>query len=165
MQPPLDQIALPPLLERLRRRANRLCADKAAAEDLTQETLLRLMETMARSPLRTPERYAMIILHNLARARWRSAVGLEELAEDSAITQPVADARLNLGALHRAIAALPSDQAAVMTLVLAGTASPRTIAKTLGIPTGTAMSRLARARATLRSAIGLGTHERISELL
>ncbi len=165
MQQPLDNTTIAALLVRLRRRANRLCADGTAAEDLTQETILRLMETMTRRHLRAPEHYAMIILHNLVRARWRTAVGFEELAEDSATTLPVADAWLNLGALHHAIAALQSDQAAVMKLVLAGTTSPQDIAKTLGIPLGTAMSRLARARAALRAAIGLGTHECIAELL
>ncbi len=165
MHPPFDNVTLATLFVRLRRRANRLCADRSTAEDLTQETLLRLMETMARRRLHTPEHYAMIILHNLARARWRTAVGFDELAEDSATTLPVADARLNLGALRNAIAALPPDQAAVMNLVLAGTASPQAIAKMLDIPTGTAMSRLARARSTLRSVIGLGSHDRIAELL
>jgi len=140
---------------RLRRRARRLGNQPCDAEDMAQETLLRLMQRMAKSPVDTPEPYAMIILHNIARAQWRARVELTELEEDSARTLPAGDSRLALELLRRAIAALPPDQAQVMQLVLQGEVSPRSIAAQLQLPVGTVMSRLARARVTLRHGIGL----------
>lgn len=165
MQITRKEIDIAALLTRLKHRGRRLGADAATAEDLAQEAALRLIETMAQKTLVSPERYAMIILHNLARARWRNATGYAELCDDSATTLPVADARLNIDALTRAIAALPPDQAAVIRLVLGGSDSPHDIAEILGIPPGTAMSRLARARSSLRLSMGLGKREKIRALL
>ncbi len=140
---------------KLRRRARRLGHQPCDAEDMAQEALLRLMQRMARSPVQTPEHYAMIILQNIARARWRARVELTELEEDTASILPAGDSRLALEALRHAIAALPPDQAQIMQLVLEGEFSPRTIAAQLHLPVGTVMSRLARARVTLRQQIGL----------
>ena len=153
------------LVTRLRRRAQRLGLQPCDAEDMAQEALLRLMQRMARSGVDAPENYAMIILHNLARARWRAQVETTELEENSATSQPLGDSRLMLDALCRAITALPPDQACVMELVLQGEPSPRVIATRLDVPVGTVMSRLARARVTLRRQIGLETGMPVAELL
>ena len=160
-----DTLDMAALSTRLRRRALRLGATHGDAQDLAQETLLRLMQRMARAPLEAPDHYAMVILHNLMRARWRLAVDLAPLEEDTATTAPVADGRLAVHALTRDIAALPPDQARIMQMVLEGEASPAAIAATLGLPLGTVMSRMARARAKLRVQIGLEAHTPVSELL
>lgn len=140
---------------KLHRRARRLGHQPCDAEDMAQEALLRLMQRMTRSPVQTPEHYAMIILQNIARARWRARVELTELEEYTASTPPAGDSRLALEALRRAIACLPDDQAQIMQIVLQGEFSPRIIALQLNLPVGTVMSRLARARVTLRQQIGL----------
>ncbi len=153
------------LAHRLRRRAQRLGAQPSDAEDMAQETLLRLMQRMARKDVDAPEHYAMIILQNLIRAGWRTRVELIELEEDSASTLPVGDSRLAVADLRAAIAVLPPEQAQVMALVLQGEFSPRAIAKQLDLPVGTVMSRLARARAKLRVQIGLDAGMPVAELL
>jgi len=153
------------LMPRLRARARRLSRQPVDAEDMAQETVLRLLQRMRRSPVHQPEHYAMTVLHNVARARWRMPDDTVVLEDDSARTAPVADARLALDTLHRAIAALPPAQAQVMALLLEGEQSPRAIAARLGVPTGTVMSRLARARAQLRRDLGLAQGAPVSELL
>ena len=160
-----DTAELAVLSARLRRRARRLGAMPCDAEDMVQETLLRLMQRMANMPVARPTHYAMIILHNIARRRWRRAQDHIELAEDNATTLPDADGRLAVAQLQRAIAALPIDQAQVMSLVMQGELSPKDIAARLDLPVGTVMSRLARARATLRDTIGLEAGAPVAELL
>lgn len=160
-----DATDLTALAQRLRRRALRLGVQPSDAEDMAQETLLRLMQRMARQNVEAPEHYAMIILQNLIRAGWRARVDMAELEEDSASTLPVGDSRLAVAELRAAIAALPPEQAQVMALVLQGEFSPQAIAAQLELPVGTVMSRLARARARLRVQIGLEAGSPVAELL
>ena len=83
------------LMPRLRKRARRLSRTPEEAEDLAQETALRLWQGMERARnIENPEHYAMITLHNLARQRWRTRRPTEELAEDMAQQPPAAPARL-----------------------------------------------------------------------
>ena len=150
---------------RLRRRALRLGAPRGDAEDLAQETVLRLMQRMARREVEAPEHYAMTILQNLSRARWRNKTQMEELEDFHISIDPVAESRLALADLQRAITALPPDQAQVMHMILQGESSPNAIAKQLDLPLGTVMSRLARARVKLRAYIGLNADTPVAELL
>ena len=53
--------------------------------------------------------------------------------------------------LDRAIARLPAEQRAVLLLVTLEEMSYEEVARTLGIPIGTVMSRLSRAREKLRA--------------
>ncbi|MGJ8625341.1 MAG: RNA polymerase sigma factor [Sulfitobacter sp.] len=155
-----------PILPRLRARARRLCRTDEEAEDLAQETALRLWQALrGDSTIQEPDRYAMITLHNLARSQWRARRDTEELADDMAQTAPAAPARLACAELRAAIARLPADQAALMELVLAGESSPNVLAARGGVPVGTVMSRLARARAKLRVDMGLEGQASVMELL
>lgn len=153
------------LTKRLRRRARRLGASEADADDMVQETLLRLLQRQVRGRVANPNHYALIILHNIARARWRSRTATEELEDTSATTQPVAESRLAVEALRDAIATLPADQAQVMALIMDGEQSPKSIAALLCLPEGTVMSRLARARVRLRARMGLDADTPVTELL
>ena len=71
---------------------------------------------------------------------------MPELAQRG--TQPDA---LLVRDLDRAIARLPADQRAVLLLVTLEELSYEEVARTLGIPIGTVMSRLSRAREKLRA--------------
>jgi RNA polymerase sigma-70 factor (ECF subfamily) len=153
------------LTRRLHARARRMGMQPCDADDLVQETLLRFVQRARSVEVQTPDRYALTILHNLARAQWRARVDLEELDTDSASIAPVCDGRLALGALQSAIAALPPEQTQVMDFVLRGETSPRVIAVALGLPVGTVMSRLARARVKLRAQIGLKAGMPVTDLL
>ena len=144
------------LMPRLRARARRLTRTAEEAEDIAQEVALKLWQMLSEDhDIRAPDRYAMIMLHNLARHRWRAARRTEELTEEMAVTEPAAPARLACAELRRAIACLPREQRALMHLVMAGETSPQALATRLGLPTGTVMSRLARARARLRKVMAL----------
>ena len=154
------------LLPRLRARARRLCRTQDEAEDLAQETALRLWQAWhCKAHVKSPEKYAMITLHNLARSRWRSRHDTEELADDMAQTVPAAPARIACAELRAAIARLPEGQSQLMAQVLAGESSPQILAALHGVPVGTIMSRLARARAKLRVDMGLDAKASVVELL
>lgn len=152
------------LLPRLRKRARRLCSSADEAEDLAQETVLRLLQVMSKpQEIAEPAHYAMIMLHNLARQKWRDRLPTEELSDEMATAEPAAPARIACAEARAAIARLPAEQAQVMAQLLAGESSPQAIATRMGVPLGTVMSRLARARVRLRKEMALDGS--VSELL
>ena len=102
------------LSRKLRRRARRLGMGPEDGEDIVQETLLRLMQSDAQAP----ERYAMVILRNLARARWRAQIDTEPFEDDTAAVASAAEVHLTCEELRRAIGNLPEDQARILSLVL-----------------------------------------------
>tara|TARA_R110002049_G_scaffold23545_3_gene83399 strand:- start:124763 stop:125257 length:495 start_codon:yes stop_codon:yes gene_type:complete len=154
------------LLPRLTRRARRLCRTADDADDLAQEVAVRLLQVLrGKTRIDTPDRYAMIMLHNLARQRWRQRREMVELSDDMALTDPEAPARLACRELRAAITRLPDDQALLMTLVQGGETSPQVLAAQTGVPLGTVMSRLSRARARLRADLGLDADSSVAEML
>ena len=142
---------LPDLMPVLQRRARRLAANPSDAEDLAQEALMRVVKKLNDGhAIDDLPAYAMRTLHNQARMLWRRARAPEELGEDDASIPPVAMARLECADTLAAIEQLPEPQCALMHMVSEGETSPATLAKRTGLPLGTVMSRLARARARLR---------------
>ena len=154
------------LMPRLMRRARRLCGSRDAAEDLVQETVLKLLQRRLQgAPIAAPESYAMIVLHNLARQGWRDRHPTEEVAEDMASTAPCGPGKLACAELSAAIDRLPEAQARLMRLVAGGETSPARLAAITGVPVGTVMSRLARARVQLRVDMDLECGAPVAELL
>lgn len=144
---------LVPLIPILTRRARRLTRSQSEAEDLVQDTLLSLCQRLEDGgTIDDLPSYAMRTLSNRARRAWRNTE-TDTLEDDHALTQPDALIRLDCADTLAAIARLPSPQRQLMDLVVAGETSPRTIARITGLPLGTVMSRLARARAKLRLAL------------
>lgn len=145
---------LVPLIPMLTRRARRLTRSRSEAEDLVQDTLLSLCQRLKDGgDIDDLPAYAMRTLSNRARRVWR-ADSTDELEDDHALTEPDALIRLDCADTLAAIAALPPPQRALMDLVVAGETSPRALATATGLPLGTVMSRLARARARLRLTLG-----------
>lgn len=144
------------LIPKLRRRAGRLVPDRGDAEDLVQEAVLRLWQRLdTGADVQAPDRYAMIMLHNLVRQRWRRLRPMEELSDEMGHTVPLAPARIACSEICAAIDRLSPDQRVLMRLVVEGETSPQVLAGKLGLPKGTVMSRLGRARRALRDEIGL----------
>lgn len=154
------------LLPRLRSRARRLCRSQEEAEDLAQETVLRLLQALRKGArIEAQQSYAMIVLHNLARQRWRDRHPTEELEDDMISTPPRGPGKIACGEVHCAIDRLPDDQASLMRMVASGETSPARLAHLTNCPVGTVMSRLARARARLRSEMQLKPDAPVSDLL
>lgn len=73
-----------------------------------------------------------------------------------------AHARMDLSDVSRAIATLPDDQREILLLVCAEDMSYKEVSELLGIPIGTVMSRLARARKKLVEGDGINAGSRRS---
>jgi RNA polymerase sigma-70 factor (ECF subfamily) len=139
----------------------RRCGDDAAAEDLFQETWLRVVRARHRfDPRRRFSTWLFQIANNLCRDRARrlAVEGREREAMRSQI-DPVAPAATPtppaLGrALERRIAALPDRLREVLVLRYYHDLPEREIAAIAGVPPGTVKSRLHAAVRALRTELG-----------
>ena len=140
----------------LRRYARGLTGNKEDADDLVQDALERAWSRLAlwqrRGDLRA---WLFSILHNRFVDRVRSVrASPEEPMDEDGITVPVRATqsdRLEVRDLDAALARLMPDQREVLLLVAVEQMSYGQIADVLGVPLGTVMSRLSRAREQLRA--------------
>jgi RNA polymerase sigma factor (sigma-70 family) len=141
------------LIPRLRRYARALVGDRATADDLVQDTLERAWAKLHLYRRGTDLRaWLFTVMHNVHVNRVRASRATDPLEDEMpelAQRAPQGDALL-VRDLDRAIARLPSEQRAVLLLVTLEEMSYEDVARTLGIPIGTVMSRLSRAREKLR---------------
>ncbi|MGI3168911.1 sigma-70 family RNA polymerase sigma factor [Pseudooceanicola sp. C21-150M6] len=132
-----------------------LTRDRDAADDLVQDCLERALKKQhLRAPGRALRPWLMTMLRNIHRNdRRRPVLRGADLAED--IADPAgpdrAEDRLELSRLIDRVARLPEDQRVPLLFVVVGGMSYAETAEALDIPLGTVMSRIARARAALRS--------------
>jgi RNA polymerase sigma-70 factor (ECF subfamily) len=141
-------------LPRLRRYARAMLGDRAAADDLVQDTLERAWSRFAQwrpgSDLRA---WLFGIMHNLRVDQLRrgalSTYSLDEAADDVPTRATQTD-RLEVMDIEAALRQLPDEQREVLLLVALEEMSYAEVAAALGIPAGTVMSRLARGRERLR---------------
>jgi RNA polymerase sigma-70 factor (ECF subfamily) len=141
------------LIPRLRRYARALVGDRASADDLVQDTLERAWAKLHLYRRGTDLRaWLFTVMHNVHVNKVR-ATRVTDTLEDEL---PELGQRASQGDallvrdLDRAIARLPSEQRAVLLLVTLEEMSYEEVARALGIPIGTVMSRLSRAREKLR---------------
>ena len=142
------------LIPRLRRYARALVGDRAGADDLVQDTLERAWTKLHLYRQGTDLRaWLFTVMHNVHVNRIRAARLADPLDDDlpELASRGTQSDALVLRDLDRAIARLPADQRAVLLLVTLEEMSYDEVARTLGIPIGTVMSRLSRAREKLRS--------------
>jgi RNA polymerase sigma-70 factor (ECF subfamily) len=143
-------------LPRLRRYAIALAGDLALADDLVQDSVERALRNEA-SLMNTSQIYGWLrsILHNLyidevrQRRSRRTTQDIEECAEALAFSIPASD-RGAFVDLTRAMAQLTVDHRQILLLAGLEGLSYREMSEELGIPIGTVMSRLVRAREQLR---------------
>lgn len=154
----MDSDALLAELPRLRRYARVLVGDRAAADDLLQDTLerawARSRQWRAGGDLRA---WLFSIMHNLRIDQLRrGGPNLQSLDDEGCAlpTRPTQSDGLELLDLEAALARLPEEQRAVLLLVALEGMRYEDIAVTLDIPTGTVMSRLSRGRERLRELLG-----------
>jgi RNA polymerase sigma factor (sigma-70 family) len=148
-----DAQSLIELIPRLRRYARALVGERAAADDLVQDTLERAWSKLHLYRRGTDLRaWLFTVMHNVHVNRLRAARPTDPLEDEMpelAQRATQGDA-LMVRDLERAVAALPIAQRQVLLLVALEDLSYEETARVLEIPIGTVMSRLARAREKLR---------------
>ncbi|MFC1458654.1 sigma-70 family RNA polymerase sigma factor [Microvirga arabica] len=151
------------LLGPLRRYARSLTRDEAQAEDLVQDTLVRAYERhesfRSGGNLRG---WLLSILHNTfidgRRHHMAEARRLEQAAAMMETAAPPSqESQVRFQQVQAAFLRLPDEQRAALHLVAIEGLPYQEAADALGIPVGTLMSRLGRARAMLRG-FEAGTH-------
>ena len=150
-----DEQQLLTWVPRLRRYARALAASRADADDLVQDTLER---AWAKSALwrgvADMRAWLFSIMHNLhvdAIRRPRiSTVTMNDDIPEVALA-PTQGERLAVLDLQAALDLLPVKQKEIVLLVALEDMAYAEVAKTLGIPIGTIMSRLSRGRERLRA--------------
>lgn len=147
----------------LRRYARALTHDPDKADDLVQDCLERAIRKRGLwRPSGSVRSWVFRILLNVYRNDLRqlrrspAPVSLETLPGSDPAGPDVQPGRLALAETARAMQALPLEQREVLLLVAVEEMSYAEAATVLSIPVGTLMSRLARARATLREAMQAG---------
>ncbi|MGJ7604179.1 sigma-70 family RNA polymerase sigma factor [Variovorax sp. LT1R20] len=141
----------------LRRYARALTGNTWAADDLVQDTLERACSKwrlwVVGSDLRA---WLFTVMHNIFASQVRrtppphSVVPLDDATHElHGGIDPGRDQGASLD-LQRCLLQLPEEQRAVLLLVTLEDMSYAEVAKVLGIPAGTVMSRLSRARVRLQ---------------
>lgn len=152
----MSKFDLAPFLEPLRRYARVLTRGDTEADDLVQGALLRAVERRATfregGDLRV---WLMAILHNhfIDGLRARKAAMAREHAwaeTNPGFSLPEGEHVVRLEQLRRAFLALPAEQREALHLMAIEGLSVAEASAILGIPAGTVMSRVGRARAALR---------------
>jgi RNA polymerase sigma-70 factor, ECF subfamily len=140
-------------IPRLRRYAQALAGDSSRADDLVQDTLERALNKWLLwrrgSDLRA---WLFAIMHNLFVNQVRTPPLVEFRADDAmpeTQTRATQTDGLALRDLERALAELTADQREVLLLIGLEELSYAEASCVLGVPLGTVMSRLSRARVRL----------------
>jgi RNA polymerase sigma-70 factor (ECF subfamily) len=155
---------LPSLLPRLWAFAFRLCGDRHDAEDLVQKACVRALERAHQlQPGTTPLSWMFSIVHSIwinelraRRVRSRSTIEwdddfLDRVADRAAGTP---EEHVMNGQIITAVQRLSESQRLVMLLIAVEGLSYSEAAEALGVPVGTVMSRLSRARQAIGGLLG-----------
>jgi len=136
----------------LRRYARALTRDADIADDLVQDTLVRALRSEHLFQGDEIRSWLYTILTNLNRNRLRSLARrpvLSPIEDNDApdLAGPEAGGR----DIERALATLVEEQRTALLLVVLEGLSYRDVAEVQGVPIGTVMSRLARARVQIKT--------------
>lgn len=139
----------------LRRFAYSLTGSAADADDLLQNTLERLLSKAIPDDVELAK-WAFRICRNLwideyraRKVRQKNVYSLDDTEEPATDGEQVIHDQITLTQVDAAMNQLPDEQRTIMALVAVQGLSYKEVAETLGIPQGTVMSRLARARVAL----------------
>jgi len=135
----------------LRRYARALTRDAEAADDIVQDTLVRALRSEHLFYGGDVRAWLYTILTNLNRNRLRTLSrrpALSSIKDSDAVTSgPEAGSR-DIG---RALDELAEEQRSTLLLVVLEGLTYREVAEVQGVPIGTVMSRLARARMQIKA--------------
>ena len=141
----------------LRRFARSLAGDAALADDLVQDTAARAIEKQRLyDPSRPLRAWLYAILRNLfingirKRAQFHVVKNVDDLIDGEDAVPPEQEQGLSLRLITDALDRLPPQHREVIALVSLEEMSYRDVSEILGVPMGTVMSRLSRAREQMR---------------
>ena len=141
----------------LRRFARALSGDAALADDLVQDCLERaLNKSHLYDPSRPLRAWLYAVLRNLfisgLRRDGRSMVvkAVDDLVDGEGSVAPAQEERMSVDLVGQALDRLSPQHREVIVLVGLEEMSYRDVAEVIGVPLGTVMSRLSRAREQLR---------------
>lgn len=141
-------------LPRLRRYARALTGDPNRADDLVQDTLERALAKLELwQPGSDLRAWLFTLMHNLFVNQIRIRRPQETVMED-ALDEPVSGGQmeaLDARDIHAALAKLTEEQREILLLVGLEQFGYAEAAQVLGVPVGTVMSRLSRARERMRA--------------
>ena len=165
MQQFLDEIE--ECVPALRRYARALTRNADRADDLVQDCLERAIRKQSLwQPTGQLRAWLFRILLNLYRNELRTArrrgehVPVETMIVEPSVA-PAQPGRIALAEMSRAIDTLNAEQREALLLVVLEGLSYAEAAEVIGIPMGTLMSRLGRARAALKLLTGSGDEPRL----
>ncbi len=144
----------------LRRYARSLLRDHEEVDDLVHDCLVCALDKLhTRRENGELRPWLFAILHNLyisgvrRNARRPRPVSIDEVDEDGLGVRAGQDDHVQTRDLMRAVDELPEEQRSVLLLISVEDLSYAQVAAVLGIPIGTVMSRLSRARERLRQSV------------
>ncbi len=142
----------------LRRFARGLCGDASLADDLVQDCVERaLMKSHLYDPARPLRAWLYAVLRNIYVSNWRrnskftGAKNLDDLEGFEGAVQPEQENNFSVALITDALDNLPAQQREVLILISLEEMSYQQAAEIIGVPIGTIMSRLSRARAHLQN--------------
>ena len=147
----MDYQLIVPYIPNLRRYARALIGDREGADDLVQDTLERAVRKFHLWRPGDLRAWLFSIMHNVFVNQLKARKVAYEIEIDDSIAAPQSSVTsTDLMDLDRALAALSPDQREVVLLVALEDMTYAEVARALGVPIGTVMSRLSRAREKLR---------------
>ena len=139
------------MIPALRRYARALTRDADVADDLVQDTLVRALRSEKLFHGGDIRSWLYTILTNLNRNRRRSLARRPSISPLNDDDEPGANGTEAEGRdIERALAGLVQEQRSALLLVMLEGLTYREVAEIQGVPIGTVMSRLARARAHIK---------------
>lgn len=142
----------------LRRFARGLCGDAALADDLVQDCVERaLVKSHLYDPARPLRAWLYAVLRNIFVSNWRrnakfnNAKDISDLEGLEGSVQPEQESNFSVALITEALDTLPTQHREVLVLISLEEVSYKEASEIIGVPIGTIMSRLSRARAHLQN--------------
>ena len=147
----MDYQLIVPFIPNLRRYARALVGDREGADDLVQDTLERAVRKFHLWRPGDLRAWLFSIMHNVFVNQLKARKIAYEVEIDDNIAAPVPTATpMDLMDLDRALGHISPEQREVVLLVALEDMTYAEVARALGIPIGTVMSRLSRGRERLK---------------
>ncbi len=145
-------------LPHLRRFARALCGDAALADDLVQDCVERaLLKQHLYDASRPLKAWLYAILRNIFISQWRRSAQmgpmkpLDDMEEFEGSVPPAQEQNLSVALISDALDHLPAQQREVLVMISLEELSYKDAAEIIGVPIGTIMSRLSRARGSMQN--------------